>query len=588
MNRSARRVFGMGLVLSMSMPVLAGIPEVLDRVPTNAGLIIAIDNLSGFHARAEGLISMLSLDSVGPGNVLGMTKAWLDTPGLNATGGLVIAFLTDAQGHLELEGEAPQAAMFIPVSDFNAFAGAFEGKDEGGVIVGSMDGDTIYLKDIGGGYALASPNRDLASSMNPVAGNMASHAKRLGATGIRVASSSAMFAAVDVQVVAPMITEAGAGFREQMEMVSSMMGDQAQGMGAMGQLIETFAQDLARDGQTGLVGVSLADDGVSLDLAATFKDGSEMAQAMSVPGNAIELLSHVPDMPYLLAGAIDMSSPAVRNMFKAMGTISASMTPGQPNMMELFNLGKMIDGQRGMAMVMGNPPSMIMGGMFSKTVQYIACDDPKASIATVTEMMKTMNGMASGPMRFETEFKPGLTTVEGTSIDGWGMKMALDPADPSADQMQMGMMMIFGPQMGLSGYYAQVPGGLITTYARESGLAAKAIQAAGAGGGLGTSADVRAAAARLPKRCVVAAFVGLDSLMQQASGLMAMGGQSFGVDVPESMGALALGIAMSDGSTHARVFVPQSLLSFVGQVIEAQSGAADDDVARPPSRRPQS
>jgi hypothetical protein len=572
----------------MSMPALADIPKVMDRVPTNAGLVVAIDNLSAFHARAEGLISMLSLDEMGPGNVLGLTKVWLDTPGLDATGGLVIAFLTNEQGSLDLEGETPLAAIFLPVTDFGAFAGAFEGKEEGGIIVGTMDGDTIYMKDIGGGYALASPNRELAANMKPAPGNMAAHTKRLGVTGMRVAESSAMFVAVDLQIVAPMIKEAGAGFREQMEMVSSMMGDEAQGMGTMGQMIEAFSGDLARDGQTGLFGMSLSDDGVSLDLAATFKEGSETAATMSTSGNAIELLARVPDMPYLAAGAIDMSSPAVRDMFKAMGQISASMNPDQPNMMEMFNLGKIIDGQRGMAMVMGNPPSMIMGGLFSKTVQYLACDNPKASIATVSEMMKTMNGMASGPMRFETDFKPAMTNVEGTSIDGWGMKMVLDPADPSAEQMQMGMMMIFGPQMGLSGYYAQVPGGMITTYARESGITAKAIQAATRGDGLATNAGVKAAAGHLPKGCVAAGFVGLDSLMQQASGLMAMGGQSLGVDVPDEMGAIAAGVAMSDGGTHARIFVPQSLLSFVGQVMEARMGAGEDGEARPPSRRPRS
>ena len=221
-------------------------------------------------------------------------------------------------------------------------------------------------------------------------------------------------------------------------------------------------------------------------------------------------------------------------------------------------------------------------------MQYIACDDPEASIATVSEMMKTMNGMASGPMRFETEFKAGLTEVEGARIDGWGMKMALDPADPSTEQMQMGMMMIFGPQMGLSGYCAEVPGGMITTYARESGITGRAIQAATKGNGLGANADVKNAASHLPPGCVAAGFVGLDSLMQQASGLMAMGGQSLGVDAPDKMGAIAFGVAMNGGGTQVRVFVPQALLSFIGQIVEARGGEGEDAEARPPSRRPQS
>lgn len=579
--RRMSRIVGCGVVFSVVMPGLADIPAALDRVPANAGMVAAIPNLAEFHKQVSGLVTMLGLQEREFGQGVAMAGMLLQSPGLNAAGSVAVAIMPGPDGTLDFDGEQPPMAFIVPVTNFGEFVGAFDGQVEQTIATLDMWGETMFLKDAGGGYAVLGADRDIVQAFNAAPGQRAAHEARLGTTGRRVADTSDFFIAVDVQTIAPMLREAAEGIRENFEMASMMMGEQAAGMEAMGEMMSQSVDTFIRDAQVGLFGLDLSDAGVSFDLAAQFKEGSETGRIMQSGGNAGSLLSRVPNMPFLFAMSMDMSSPQIKDIFKQMAHMSAQMNPAQANMLGMMNIGEMLDNQDGMAMVMGNPPSLLMGGMFSQTVQYTKCRNPAQALDSIRQAMVKMDGQASGPISFKTTYKKGAATVDGVSVDSWGMQMKADPADPTAGQFGVGMAMIFGPSNGPSGYYATTTEGIVTTFVQSTPLMSQALKASKGENDLSENDAIQTASAQLPRGTVFEFYLGLDAVIQQMSMFMAMAGQSLDVEAPENLGALAFGVAVGDGGAQGRVFVPGALVKFISQVVEAQQGQFDDGDAPP-------
>lgn len=578
MSKLAHRI---GLVtLSVAMPALA-LPQALDRVPTGAAAFVGIENLREFQTEALGLATALNMQqAIQPLQLAGMM---LNTQGLNRDGSAAIAFMAGPDGQLDFEAEMPPMVLVLPVSDFAAFVGQFGGQAGQGVLPLNLMNNEVFIKDLEGDYAAMSPSRALLDGFAGNSGNLAGIKSRLGNVGNRVADDSDMFFAIDVQQISGQLTQAAEGFKQQMDMMAMMMGDQAQGMDQMGSAAVDFAEMFVRDGSVAIMGLALDGDGVGMDFAAQFKQGTELANMFDAEGSARSLLNHVPGNDFLFAFAIDSSSAKVKQLFGELAEFGAAMNQGMGMGMGPMDLSKMVQSQDGMAFVMGNPPAIMMGGLFANTVQFTKTSNPAESLAQAKTMMAEMNGMAQQGMTFNTRYTDNVSTVEGVKVDGWSMTMQFDQSDPAAQQAQMGVMMIFGPAGGPSGYYAAVDNGLITTFVQSQPLMTTAINAARNGNGLGKSAEITSVSEHLGSGNIVEGYIGVRSIAQQLQGVMAMmGGGGPQMNIPADLKPLGMAASMSDGGAHTRIFVPQGVIKMAAELAaQANQGMGGDDEFEP-------
>lgn len=572
-----------GLCLSMAMPSLGDMPEILDRVPAGAAMVVVLDNVGEFHQKAASMAQQLQAgDAAMP---LAMVGGMLQSPGLRADGEMAIAFLADENGRLDVEADSPPMVLLVPVTDYEQFGATFGLEaDEGGIGMLEVMGESMYTKSVGAQWAAVSPSRETLDRYDGRAGQLEAHEQWLGTTGERIADATDLLVAVNIDSIAPMLREGVEGMKSQLEMMGAMMGDQAQNMGQMAELVGTLSEELIRDGQAAIMGVGLGDAGITLDFGAQFEPGSELGLMMDARGGALELLGHMPSSEFLVAMAMDTSSPGAKAMFGRLAEISAELNPQQGELMGMMNISKMIDEQDGIAFVMGNPPAIIGGGLLTNTLQFTKTDEPELLLEQNGKMMGEMDGMTQQGITFATTFERGAAQVEGVDLHRWGMKMTFDPAEPSAQQAQMGMMMVFGPAGGPSGFHAAVDNGLITTFSQNTPLMGSAIRAAKAGDGLGQSPAILAAAGHLPENAAMQLFIGTGAIAQQVSGVMAMFGA--GVDLGDvgDLSPISIGAAMQDGGGLVRLHVPADVLELTTRLAEmgqAQQGDAPREGGRP-------
>lgn len=560
----------------LAMPALADLPEALDRLPGDAAVILGVQNIKEVHQDLTDLAQFLGIPEMQQG--LAMASMALNAPGLDSEGSIAIGLLADDNGRLD-NLQSPNLVAILPMTDFPAFLGMLGGEagDEiGSVIAINFQGQDLFLRDLGRGYAALSPTVGTLDTLDGGGGNLDMIESRLGDVGSRVATRSDVFVAVDFQVVSPYLKEGLVEIQDSMAMAAQMAGDQAQSIEQVSAMAEELVRTVTEDGQMGILGIELSDAGIGLDLAAQFRAGTETADLLHARGHAQDLLDHVPNDPYLFAVAVDTSDEGTKTIMKSLSETGMKMNPNA-GMWGFMDAKKLIDHQEGMAFMLGNPPALMMGGLLSQSVQYTRCTSPSKSLATSRQVIEEMNGLSAQGMHATTSYQPNALEVDGTPVDSWSIKFEVDPEHPQAQMMSMMMMMIFGPQGGPSGYSASSDSGCVTTYSHNSAFLSKALATANRGGGLGSDELVQLAGAHLPDDSIFVAYIGFDSVLEQASSLMAMMGGGFELDIPEHMQPVALGVAANGGGLRGRLFVPRKVMEVAMQLAAAGEAIEPND-----------
>ncbi|MCB9845712.1 MAG: hypothetical protein H6811_06980 [Phycisphaeraceae bacterium] len=571
MSRRFHKTSIAGLSLVFSMPALG--QNAVDRVPDNAAAVVAVRNVAEFHRDISRLVTALGVGDAGPLEMIGQ---FLSLPGMNAEGSAAFAFMPGPDGRLDLENGEQRAIAILPIDDTQAFAEALGGQADGPLMSLNLDGKEFFVKSVGGGFAAFTPDRQGLTAFEGDAGHLQAHGQRLGQIGRSMAAGSDLVMYASVAAFRDQLEQGMEQFSDGVNMMGQMMGDQAQGMTQFAQVIEDLANSMIRDGRSIIVGLNVDESGVTFDLGAQFNETSEMGARLGNGGNATRLLEHVPDLPYLFAVGMDMESPAVRGFFKQMAELSGEMGQ-QAGMMGFMNISKVIDNLDGQVFMMGDPPAVMMGGLFANTLQVAVSKHPEALYAQSCAMTREMNGLSQGGITFGTSFTEGVSTIENTRIDSWSMRMTPDPENPQGQQIAMAMGMIFGPNMGPGGYYAVTDDTVITTFSPNSELMGRALRAERGASTLATNAIVKRAVARVPEGASMFALVGAGNIARQASNVMAMMGAGFDFDIPADLEPVALSMSTRGGGAQFRLFVPEGVMKMVKTVVEQQMGGMDFD-----------
>ncbi len=568
------RAAGMLCALGLGGAAMAQGPA-LDRVPAGTPLMVAVPSLEKLKAGVDLIQKTFGLDpDAGPLAEMHVNEL-MAFEGLNTKGAAAIAILAGEDGQVDFEDEPP-VVIILPVTNYGAFVQAAGGDGTEPITeIDPMDaGQAAYAKDLRDGYAAVSHDRALLEGFKGASGNGPAHLKLVGSNGRSVLESSLVTVIADLQALAPQIQEGFGSFKKSIQGIAEMGG---QDMGANLAMVDALGEALTKDGQAGVIGFNASEKGMTLNLGAQFKEGSETAGYFNSKGKAEDLLNRVPNQPFLFALALDSTPGGVKQLFKNVMNRFAQADPDGAAAMGLTGaMLKTIDTLDGTAFLMGMSPALMGGGLFANTSAYVRTKDPKAYGEALQQAMNSANGKTVQGFTYQTAYVPDAKTVNGVSVAEWSMRMQADPNDPNAQQAMMAMGMIFGMEGGPSGYYAPADGGAVMTYSKNTQLLEQALDAA-KGNGLASSQQIKDVAAELPAGRTVEGYVGVKSILDMFMGFAAMmGGGPPEVQIPEDLAPIGLGGTTAEGGLRFVVFAPTQVLTTFKALGDELGGVGGD------------
>lgn len=541
----------------------ADVPGVLDRVPASTPVVVSIGNVNAFFTQAEAITGALQQEEAQMGIM--MAKQMLSMPGINAEGSAAIA-ITSIEGMNDDNAEPPMVVL-MPVNDYAALVANFGGTGEGLEML-NIEGNEVFVKDIGGGYAMVGPQQDVLEGFDASEGNADEHEAMLGDIGQRMSEDNAVLVIANMDHLREPMMQGWEENSQNMRQMMAMGGQDPEQAAAMIDMIDGFVKTFGRDAQRGLMGVSGGDYGFSFELGASFKGGSELAGTFAQSGNAAKLVNKLPGGPYLVAYAIDSSAPGIQAMIAKMAEMG-----NQANNIPGLNPAGFLGKARGMAQTIGLNPAGLMGGLFVNTVAVIDSPDANGLVQMFGEQIKATNGQVASGLSMTTTFADAPEQIGGVDAYKWSMQMLPDMNTPGAMQMQMMMPMLFGPSGGPNGYAAAADENtVVVTYSTSASLLEKAVGAAQNGGELSKNAMVMAQNERLHDEAFAYAYVDMGTILKAVLPTVAMFAGPVNVDIPENVTPLAMSMSSSGGGVGIRTVVPADLIDLMKETGAAFQG----------------
>jgi hypothetical protein len=563
------------------LPASASVPAAVDYAPEGAEGLVAVRNIGQLADKLMKTAEFLPPDMIGG---LAQIRAVMAMPGVNPQGSLVLVPLQkgdDAGGDEGAGGNEQERFMVIvPVSDHKAFAAA-AGADANTVVteINTPDGGKVFTKALGDGYSAFSSRQDLVTSYTPARGNKARVEKQLGVVGNRVADSADILLLGDVARLGPKIKQKSAEMKMQGQFAMMMAGG-GPGNG-MFDMLDSVTETFVRDADIAVIGVNLGENGVSVDLAACFREGTEMAGKLSSAGDSSKLAARLPNQPYLFAMAADTSIPAVKMMVNDLAA-SLNAAPagggdkgGAEAEAAAFGAMKMLADAAtksdGVAFQMGFAPGGISTGLLASSVLYSHTKSASSQLDTFKQMLESVSGKNVEGTSFTSEWKPA-ADVNGAKVSGWAVGIELDPNSPDSFQQQQVQMMLYGSPPTTSGsprgYAAATDSGLVVTMSQSSKLMGAALDAAKNGTGMGSDELTKSVSDQLPAGRTFEMYIGVKPILDTGAGVARMLGQQLKFELPEKLAPVGMGATTDHGGVQMRMYVPYDVIRAVRGVMQ--------------------
>jgi hypothetical protein len=566
------------LVALAAVTARAGIPDVLDRVPAETPVVIAVGNLEGTMKRLDAMSKSLGKAGENMAAGLWQMNSMISMPGVNKAGSMALAMSLpeSAKGKNNADdmdgddaatgGDEPPGVAIVPVSDYALFVKTFKGDGAATMTQAEFDGRETWIRNLGNGYAVLGNKKDLVEKFDGKAGRNGEHVARMGKVGGKIADATDILILANMAKLEPAMKEAQRQMKTNPAVAMAAMQGGGQAIDALQGAMEAFA----RDAQTGIVGVGLGEKGITIDFGAQFKDGTGGAKMFQGGGSSGALMAKLPSGDFLFAGAADLSSPQVKAFIREMA--SKGEGNADPTSM-MANLARSIDTLDGQAILMG--ATDLGNGLMAKTVMYSKTKDPQAFLAASKEANAKLNGVEANGIKFQTSYQSGAREIAGVKVDKWSNKMETDPNSPMAMQVEMMKGFMYGSEGKLSGYAAATEGGVITTMSENSELLKAAIEASKGGKSLAGDPVFSSSQSMLLADRVVEGYIGTKALMETVGGFMAMyGGPE--LPAPDKVSPIALGMVSDGGGMGIRLAFPMDVIQTIANTAEKMQGAMDD------------
>ncbi|MFG0304669.1 MAG: hypothetical protein ACF8Q5_00495 [Phycisphaerales bacterium JB040] len=551
-------------------------PAVLDYVPSDAAFVVTVSNLGELMQDVSRINTALG-DQGNP--MLPMMMGMMGgMPGMDMTGSMAVVV-----SEFDPENMDPsKVQILLPVTDLNQMVQAMGGvPDDAGVVTLNMQGQQISLKRVGDGFAVAGMTPEAVNAFEGGAGQLAAHTARLGVNGTEVVLASDLAITVNLQAIAPFVLPQ---IEQQMAQAQAMMEmmPEAQAAGAPMEAMNEAVRQFFSDATVGVLAINADEAGVGINFAAQFKEESELAGFFDFRGDSSGLLDRVPGGSYFYAGAADLRWPGFPKMMDAMMVAVDQAGAEQPElkaqfdaMLEQFDLDALFANVTGYAQVVNVNPEGMMAGLLKNSTTYISGKDP----AALKEFQKNASSMFEGQVAqgagMQATYTENAVTIEGVQLDAYSTAMGADAQQmggmggPSPAMM---MQMMYGPDMGPTGYLGQLEGGVVQTTTQEAGYVGAAIRAARNGGGLGADERLASISKRLPSGRFLEAYLGTDHLLNNVMPMAAMFGMVDAFEPVEPIAPMAVGVSGHSGGMNVGLFIPLKVIEVGATFVPDDAG----------------
>ncbi|MCC6321406.1 MAG: hypothetical protein IT438_08230 [Phycisphaerales bacterium] len=603
-----------GGMFSLAAATVLAAPPVMDRVPDNAFAVVGMTSAEAMHKDISALLTaveapfpmpevadLLAMGGITEGIETGKSVAIVLYPpkkdpvkeaakkvgeaAKDAAKKAGDAMGADADDGEDADedgaGEEPRAVILMPISKYDALLTNFGAKPDaaGGITqIQTPDGEEGFVKDVGGGYAAMSDDRELLASFEAKTGDAPFKAK-LGGSGDKIADNASVFVALNMDQVRPHWPE----LKKEMEKAVKEQAE-ALPMGEAPNPFENaaamwFMETLMKESRSVVAGLKPSAKGFGVEVAVGFAEGTMMGDMFKGGGKAGELMSALPAGPYLIAGAYDYSSKEIKKFLKEI----AAKSPDQGGSSFMGGMNpKTIDASDGAAFTIGMPKGGLLGGMLTGMVTYIKSSDPTGLVALTKSSMNELNGKAQEGMTFEVKYADKAAKVEDVDVDSWELKITSE----AGEDMAQGMAMVFGPSGGPNGYIAKTNSGMYMTMAKSSELMGTALKVGKGGEHLGADKLITQVAGSMPGNRLAEFYIGTRSIADLVLPFAAMAGVTVPADkMPESLPPVAMTLSGEGGSAHFAMFVPTPVIKTVvdiGMAVQQQmEGGGEEPAAAP-------
>jgi hypothetical protein len=475
-------------------------------------------------------------------------------------------------------GAEPEFLMLVPVTDFDAFLGNFEGAERVGDGLSAIelpDGQMGFVREANG-FAVMGPQRARVEGYAP--GEAAdAMIQSVGSMGERFVGGADLMVYVNIERIAPAAIEAldrmMAEQRQQAQEDAEFMDPLAMAnFQAVLDIYGGMARSILDDGTGLLLSLDLDDRGIGMTHSLGFKPGSALAQVF--PGNNQKAvgLTQLPDQPFIFAMSFDARAVDLPGLYRKM--IEQMPAEGNPMLQDADAWMPLMQNIRHMAMAFYAPTEMaMMSGSMLNTLTVIETDDAADYKNRLRTLMQQMNDMEvpvgenmmnpdAGPMTitYTTAYNQNVLQLDGVQVDQFQVTANM----PQELMAQMGPAAGFmGMFSNYSGYVAERDGRVLITTVPDPQLVTRGFQAIAQGGGLGAAGAIgRIREQALPPNASMEGYLSLGGIAESANMFLGMLGVP-PIQVPANLPPLASGLGVQGNSAACRVYLPLETVRFV-------------------------
>ena len=573
------------------------VPGVLRQVSRKAQAAIVIPSLTRMNQRIADLREALNLPVPEMDDALGAFKrdAGIEN-GLNHNGAMAIV-LEDLDRAIGEKDTRPTALILLPVSDYAAFVGNFDGTADEAVTEVTMPRHTGFARQLGD-YALLGEKRDAVANYQPTR-NVEQVRAKLGDFGKRYLAEAEAALYVDIEKLRPALAPKLDESRQQMmRQMGAQGGPNAEAGRAMVDLYIDGMRAVLDSASAAVIALDLADDGVALSKAFRYEADSPLAEVF--PGNATQTeqaMARLPQQTFLFAMGMDTRAFAAGTLVE--NVLNALPEDVDNPMLALYAQAlPLVEQVNATAGAYYAPTRQtMMGGNMISAVNIYRVDDTKQYLRETKAYLENINGLsapvggnannnrnnnapggggAQGQITVSAGYTENALNIDGVQVDQYRFNMNYPP-QMQQQMAQMGpLASMFGMQ-GYNGYAAATGDYVILTTRTDAQLVRNAIDTINSGEGIGTDTGINDVRAMLPPDPALEMYLSVRGLAQTANLYLPMFGMPE-IDTPADIPPIGMGVSVQDNSLAGRLYVPHRAVRFMvdtGKSISQQLGGGN-------------
>lgn len=569
--------------------------DVLAVTPANSLAVAKIRNLDATSKKVADLSTKLGVAALSPemADPLGSLLTRLNIKqGLNQNGEMGIVFLPAEQwaaktpaGTEPADGDAkkPAVVLLLPVSDYKAFLGNFEGaKTDGDISEVTIEGQTQYVASWGD-YAAMSEGRDfVAARGSGLTVNAAATKEFAEKDMVLWANVPALKAVLSPRLA----TEKTRAFEKIDEEAKNNPRQTrfAPVYKALAAQLFTAADTFLGDSAGATFSLNLSDAGINSTLASEFSSGSYLGKLTTalVPDSAATTAG-LPAGSYLAFGGMSLKGETLltllndfaRPIIKELAAVDTANSAQVQSLLD--SIDKMARGTRSNTIGVLAPKGALGAESIFQVVSVTKGDaktylEGFRSYSELSTKLVASLGAEAMPTTFE--YKPASKTVAGVTFDSFSVLPPANPKTPEEAQAAQIMTLAYGPN-GLTTVVGIVDDNTIVSGAGVSDESLTRLIASAKAGTdeLGKLSHVQATAKQLPASSLATIYIALDELVKTGVSYARQFGAPVNLQLPDNLPPIGSAISAEGNVLRVDTHIPTELVqSLIAAYLQMQQG----------------